>query len=110
MTGVFDAFFGRQQACVPDVPGGAKGVGMSGLAPFGVRFLMAVSTLFGSGEGFGIYELAGVCGGVRRQEGLIGAESEVVMFFDCFGVDRPLGRRGDDIRGVGSVSFPGDEK
>jgi len=43
---------------------------------------MAVTTVFGSGEGFGIDELAVVGGCVGWQEGLIGAESKVVMLFD----------------------------
>jgi len=83
---------------------------VSGLAPFGMGFLVAMATVFGSGEGFGIDELAGICSGVRRQEGLIGAESEVVMFFDCLGIDLSLGRRSDGIGGMGSISLQGDEK
>ena len=55
---------------------------MSGLTPLCVSLLVAVTAVFGSGEGFGIDELAGVGGCIRREEGLIGAESEVVMLFD----------------------------
>src|ERR1700744_3851496 len=97
MPGIFDAFFGRQQPCISYVPGGAKGVGVSGLAPFGVGFLVAVTTVFGSGKSLGIDELAGVGGCVGWQEGLISTESKVVMLFDCFGINLSLGRRGDGI-------------
>ena len=83
---------------------------MSRLTPFGVCLLMAMAAVLGSRESFGINELTSVCRCIRWQEGLIGTESKVVMFFDCFGVDFPLSGSGDDIRGMGAVSLRGNKK
>ena len=110
VASVFNAFFRGEEAGIFYVPGGAKGVGVSGLTPLFVRLLMAVAAVLCSGEGFGIDELAGVGGCVRREEGLIGAESKVVMLSDCFGVSFALRGSSDGVRGMSPVAFIGQKK
>ena len=74
---------------------------MGRLTPFGVRFLMAVTTVFGGWEGFRVDKLSGVCGRVRRQEGFVLAKSKIVVLFDRLGINLPLSGSGYGVRGAG---------
>ena len=65
VAGELDTFFGGEEVDVFGVPGGAEGVGVSGLTPLGVGFLMAVAAVFRRGEGGWVDELPGV-GGCER--------------------------------------------
>src|SRR5215472_5402486 len=59
----------NERVDVLEVPRGAEGVGVHGLAPLVVGGLVAVAAVFGSGEDLGAEELAVVRHGVRGQEG-----------------------------------------
>ena len=74
---------------------------MGGLTPFGVRFLMAVTTVLGGWEGGWDDELAGVGGCERGEKRLVGAEAVVIVL--CYGlrVDMALRRGGRVELGTG---------
>ena len=76
---------------------------MSRLAPFGVRFLMAVAAVLGGREGFRVDKLSGICSRIGRQEGFVLAKSKIVVLFDRLGIDLPLSRGGYGVRGASSV-------
>ena len=93
VAGVFVALLRHQEVDVLLVPGGAEGVGVGGLTPLLVGFLVAVATVVGVGKGFGVEELARVGGGVRGQEGMILAKLEVVGCGDFLAEDVADGNR-----------------
>ena len=109
VTGELDAFLRNQEVDVLRVPRGAEGVGVGGLAPFGVGFLVAVAAVLRGGEGFGVDELAGVGGGERGEEGLIGAEAVVVVLGYRLGVDLALLGGGGVVLGVGTAGAQGHD-
>ncbi len=100
---VFDPLFRCEQCGVFDVPRSAEGVSVSGLAPFGVCLLMAVTAVFGGREGFRVDELTSVRRCIRRQEWFVLSESKIVVLFDRLGVDLPLSGSCHGVGGVGSV-------
>jgi hypothetical protein len=82
---------------------------VSRLAPFGVRFLMAVTTVFGRREGFRIYKLTSICSRIRRQEGFVLAKSKIVVLFDRLGVNLPLSGGIHGVRCVSAALLQGYE-
>ncbi len=65
---------------VAQVPGGAVGVGVGGLTPLMLGFLVAVTAVLRGGKGLWVDEFTGVGGHERRQEMSVFAEVIVVLF------------------------------
>jgi hypothetical protein len=74
VAGEVDALLGVQQVHVAQIVGHAVGVGVGGLAPFGVRLLVAVTAVLRGGKELRIDELTGRGLHVRRQEELVRPE------------------------------------
>src|SRR5579859_2248489 len=79
VAGELHALFFNEQVDVFEIPGRSKGIGMGGLTPLVVAFLVAVAAVLRREEAFWAHELAVVAGGVRGQKGRLLAEGVVVF-------------------------------
>lgn len=80
VAGVLDTFAVVEEIDIAKVPGGTVGVGVGGLAPLMLGFLVTVAAVLSGGKGLRVDELAGVGGHERRKEMSVVAKVIVVLF------------------------------
>lgn len=82
----FNSFAVVEQADVAQVPGRTVGVGVGGLTPLMLGFLMAAAAVLCCGKGLGVNEFTGVGGHQRGEEMSLVAEPIVVFFRHLYAV------------------------
>ena len=107
MARELDALAVVEQIDVAQVPGGAVGIGVGGLTPLVLRFLMTVAAVLSGGKGFGINELTGVGGHERREKVIVLAEVVVVLLRYLRAVGRA---RGGSVVGFAACSHGPERK
>jgi hypothetical protein len=80
-----------KQADVAQVPGGTVGVGVRGLTPLMLGFLVAVAAVLCGGKVFWVDKFTGVGGHEGRQEMSLVAETVVILFRHLYAVGSSCG-------------------
>ena len=86
VTRELDAFGAYKNVDAGAVERRAEGVGVQGLAPLAVGFVMAVGAIFGIRECAGLDELVAFGGSIAGEGKVVLSEKEIVGFADFFGV------------------------